>query len=62
MPYEPINQIRSSSVLVEDARLGEKTSYKDGLAAELELEREALAARGRQPSLVDKIKALFKRS
>jgi len=61
VPYEPINQIRSASVLVEDARLGEKTGYKDDLAREMQLEREALRARGPQPSLLDKIKAFFRR-
>lgn len=61
MPYEPLNQIRSNSVIVEDARLHEKTGYKDALADELAVEREAMKARGPKPSLSARIKAFFRR-
>ena len=61
MPYEPINQIRSNAVIVEDARLDEKTGYKADLADELALEREAEKARGPKPSLSSRIKAFFRR-
>ena len=61
MPYEPINQIRSNAVLVEDVRLDEKTGYKDDLAQELAVEREAMKARGPKPSLRSRIKAFFRR-
>jgi hypothetical protein len=60
MPYEPINQVKSHSIIVEDARLGEKTQYKDALAGELALEREAAQARPTTPSLIDRVRRLFK--
>jgi len=61
MPYSPINQVKSHSIIVEDERLREKTYYEGELATEMAREREALAARGPQPSILERIRRLVRR-